>query len=86
MFPVIHYGGRKPEIIFFHGVITYDKCSAPSVTVTKNILLAIPMFLGLGDSMTLSERLLLLDVDTRSEKFKMAAAKPEVPYLSFYTR
>ena len=29
--------------------------------------------------MTLSEKLLWLDVDTGNQKFKMAAAKPEVP-------
>ena len=74
LFPVIQYGGRKTGNYFFSGVITYDKCSAPSVTVPKNILLAISMFLGSGNSITLSERLLWLDVDTGSEKFKTAVA------------
>ena len=74
LFPVIQYGGRKTGNYFFRGVITYDKCSAPSATVPKNILLAISMFFGSENSMTLSERFLWLDVDIGSEKFKMAAA------------
>ena len=37
------------------------------------------MLLGSRNSMTLSERLLWLDVDTGSEKFNMAATKSEIP-------
>ena len=79
LFPVIEYGDRKTGNYFFRGVITYDKCSAPSVTVPKTFYWLFPCFFGSGNSMTLSERCLWLDVDTGSEKFKMTAAKPEVP-------
>ena len=73
LFLVIQYGGRKTGNYFFRGVTTYDKYSAPSVAVPKNILLAISMFFGSENSMTLSEKLPWLDIDTGSEKFKMAA-------------
>ena len=39
------------------------------------------MFLGSGNSMTLSVRLPWLDVDTGSEKFKMVTAKPYLPTI-----
>jgi hypothetical protein len=48
------------------------------MTVTKYILMAIPMFSGSGNSMAISRR---LDVET-GEKFKMAATKPDVSTFS----
>jgi hypothetical protein len=41
--------------------------------------MAIPMFLGSRNSAELSGRLFRLAVETGSEKFKMAAAKLDVP-------
>ena len=38
------------------------------------------MFSGSGNSVVLSGR---LDVETGSKKFKMAAAKPEVPTITY---
>jgi hypothetical protein len=44
------------------------------------------MFLGSENSMAPSERLLRSFVETGNDKFKLAAAKQGVLYLSFYTR
>ena len=46
-----------------------DRKEVPTATPT-------PIFTGSGNSVVLSGR---FDVETGSEKFKMAAAKPDVP-------
>jgi hypothetical protein len=51
-------------------------CISAYIQDSKEIPTATPMFSGSGNSMAVLER---LHIDTGSQKFKMAAAKPEVP-------
>jgi hypothetical protein len=58
-------------------------CISASIQDSKEIPTAVCMFLRSEKSMALSGRPLL---EIGSQLFKMVAAKPEVPYLSVYTR
>jgi hypothetical protein len=51
-------------------------CFSASIQDSRETPTAICMFLGSGNSIILSGR---LHFETGSEKFKMAAAKPDVP-------
>jgi hypothetical protein len=55
---------------------TGSTCISASMQDSKEIPTAIYMFLGSENSKLLSER---LNIETGNQKFKMAAAKPELP-------
>jgi hypothetical protein len=58
-------------------------CISASIRDSKEIPTAICMFFGLENTVA---QLVMLYLETGSEKFKMAVSKPEVHYLSFNTR
>jgi hypothetical protein len=75
--PYFETGNDKFKIA---AVKTGCTCISASIQDSKEIPTAICMFWGSGNSMALSRR---LHIGTGSEKFKMAAAKPEVPVFQF---